>query len=397
MLANVTCPACHHKFWLDESQMGSRQICPSCNSPFFAGKSMAEARVGAPAGPAAQAGYAKTMLTDDSAPPIKYNCPRCKAALEAASSEAGTKKNCPQCTQRHQVPAQLKLEPSAAGPNLNKTMLAGDESAAPKPPIKYNCPNCKKPLEAPAEQAGMKNNCPSCGQRLQIPAAPAGAPSLNKTRLATDAGAGTASPAAYSADGGRGSVPAAAGAAPAAVAWPQYVTPRNVALAVGALLALWIVISLLRPPTPIVDKKAEADLQVALEKVRGEFELKKQERDQEFKRQQAELDRRETEKRRYEEQKDRDDRDHREALLRIEDENQKKKFDREYKLAQQKKEDADREKERQHQEEMERAKDRLAAKQRELDAANQRQQTIITAPQPVYYPPWYSPHRYWWW
>ena len=56
---------------------------------FFAGKSVAEARPGAQpvatAQPvaAAQPSYAKTMI-GDMAPPIKYNCPRCKAPLEAA-------------------------------------------------------------------------------------------------------------------------------------------------------------------------------------------------------------------------------------------------------------------------------------------------------------------------
>src|SRR5438045_1204352 len=102
MLANVTCPNCQHRYYLDEGQMGSRQICPKCQAAFFAGKSSAEAKAGgspmlAAAAAAAQASYGKTMITEE-APPIKYNCPRCKTALQAEAIEAGTKKNCPNCT-----------------------------------------------------------------------------------------------------------------------------------------------------------------------------------------------------------------------------------------------------------------------------------------------------------
>src|SRR5689334_12482094 len=105
MHANVTCPNCHHKYWIQEGDMGSRQTCPNCQATFFAGASVAEARsgVGSATAAATQPSYARTMMVD-SAPPIKYSCPRCKAPLEAAAAEAGTKKNCPQCTQRHQVP-----------------------------------------------------------------------------------------------------------------------------------------------------------------------------------------------------------------------------------------------------------------------------------------------------
>src|SRR5438067_6209531 len=163
MLHNVTCPACQHRYVLDESQMGSRQTCPKCQSVSFAGKSTPESRpsaASAASAASAQASYAKTMV-GEAAPPIKYTCPRCKAPLEAEGIEAGMKKNCPNCTQRHQVPAAPKPEPAAPAPALNKTMLAGDETAAPPPPpIKYNCPNCKKPLESPADQAGTKRNCP---------------------------------------------------------------------------------------------------------------------------------------------------------------------------------------------------------------------------------------------
>src|SRR4051812_12289689 len=127
MFSNVTCPACQHKYWLPEGEMGKRQTCPNCQSPFFAGKSVPETQQAAASGSSAQPSYARTMLADN-AQPIKYNCPRCKTPLEAPASEAGTKTNCPNCTQRLQVPSQPKPEPAPA-PNLNKTMLAGDESS----------------------------------------------------------------------------------------------------------------------------------------------------------------------------------------------------------------------------------------------------------------------------
>jgi DNA-directed RNA polymerase subunit RPC12/RpoP len=171
--------------------MGKQQICPNCRSPFLAGHSTAQA--------AAAPGYNKTVLGEIE-PPIKFNCPRCKKLLEVPAIEVGTKRACPECGQRLQVPAPPAPPKQPVQPNLNKTMLAADESQPPPPPIKYNCPNCKKPLESPANEALTKKNCPYCGQRLQVPAAqPPGSPqpNLNKTILASDEGRGQpyASPA----------------------------------------------------------------------------------------------------------------------------------------------------------------------------------------------------------
>src|SRR5437660_407532 len=128
MMSSVMCPTCQHKQLLPESEMGKLQNCPSCRSSFVAGKSTAQSR-GAPfpppSSPSQPPGFNKTMLADSGAP-IKYNCPRCNAALEAPASQAGTKINCPQCTQRLQVPATSKAAPPPT-PGLNKTMLASDE------------------------------------------------------------------------------------------------------------------------------------------------------------------------------------------------------------------------------------------------------------------------------
>jgi len=402
MLANVTCPSCQHKFWLDEGEMGNRQVCPSCNSPFFAGKSVAEARMSASsaAAAAAQPSYAKTMI-GESAPPIKYNCPRCKTALEAASIEAGTKKNCPNCTQRHQVPAQAKLESMAPAPNLNKTMLAGDESAAPpRPPIKYNCPNCKKEFESPADQAGTKKNCPSCNQRFQIPAAPLagpGTPNLNKTRLATDESAGpvSAPQGGYAADGARGSSPVAPGTAPAAGgAWPPYVTPRNVALAIIVLLLLLIVVPAVWRNGAHADSEALAKAQLDLEKLKAEIALKKLAVDEQA-RAEADEDRRNEERREKRRlQQQREDEEYRRRMADLDDDARRAEESRRRK-AKEKLDMEDREDERKHKQKMDKLREEREAAKREQDEA---QQKIDKQPPPpvVHYPP-YNPRYYWPW
>jgi DNA-directed RNA polymerase subunit RPC12/RpoP len=124
MFTLVTCPTCQHKFTVPEAAMGKRHTCPSCQSPFLAGKSVGEAEVPMRYAPAPVAALNKTML-GETAPPITYNCPRCKKPLESPAIEAGTKKPCPACGGRLQVPA---APPASAMPNLNKTILASDET-----------------------------------------------------------------------------------------------------------------------------------------------------------------------------------------------------------------------------------------------------------------------------
>lgn len=143
MMSFVTCPTCQHTLKIEEGQMGRRHTCPSCNSPFLAGASH-----GAGAPPAASPPINKTMLGEIE-PPIRYNCPRCKKALEDPASEAGTKKPCPYCGQRVQVPVAKAVAP------LNKTMLGQAEADAPST---SNVPTAKSLPEARLER------CLECGR-----------------------------------------------------------------------------------------------------------------------------------------------------------------------------------------------------------------------------------------
>jgi DNA-directed RNA polymerase subunit RPC12/RpoP len=59
--------------------------------------------------------------------------------------------------------------------------------AEPEPLIRYTCPRCLKPLEAPVSSAGQKSHCRECSQRLQIPQPYAPPPpAINKTILAVE-------------------------------------------------------------------------------------------------------------------------------------------------------------------------------------------------------------------
>ncbi|GIW81563.1 MAG: hypothetical protein KatS3mg105_3370 [Gemmatales bacterium] len=179
------CPSCDTRFSIPEAKVGTRQICPHCQTPFVVGKGVIEppSMLSMEKPSMLSQSLASTMLGQVEEM-IRYKCPRCQKPLEAPKSEAGVKKPCPACGQRLQVPAPST---PAGDPSLNKTLLAEEQSTAPPPPIHYNCPKCKTPLESPATEAGRKKPCPKCGQRLQIPyPSSSGASNLNKTLLAEE-------------------------------------------------------------------------------------------------------------------------------------------------------------------------------------------------------------------
>jgi DNA-directed RNA polymerase subunit RPC12/RpoP len=405
MLANVTCPSCQHKHWIPEGEMGSKQTCPKCQASFFAGASVAEPRTGT-ASPSMQASYAKTMVTDPDAPPIKYNCPRCKSPLEAPALEGGTKKNCPNCTQRHLVPAASKPEPApaAAGPALNKTMVASEDGAAPvRPPIKFKCPACGKPLEVPAEQGGTKRNCQYCNQRLQVPmpSPAAAAPNPNKTMLATEEGAARPGPVvgSYLTDAARGSAGAAAGAAAAENPWKQLLTPKNVLIGVLVLLLLLLVVpAVIRGGKGPVDPEAQAKHDLEVQKLKQEVELKKMELDRQAK--DAADARKQIEEmmRSLREKEDRTRELERRKLAEIDDEGRKAALARQLEEQRKERERERLEMEQKNKQMLAEYEQRLKETQRNLEQSQQKQQTVIQqVPQPIVYPP-YSPRYYWpWW
>jgi DNA-directed RNA polymerase subunit RPC12/RpoP len=291
MFAAITCPACQHKFSIPEGAMGKRQTCPNCHSPFLAGKSVAEAEVPMKFQAAAAAPINKTMLGEIE-PPIKYNCPRCKKELEAPAIEAGTKKPCPSCGQRLQVPAAAAPPLGAPQAGLNKTILAADESKAE--PIRYNCPNCKKPLESPPIEALSKKNCPACGQRFQIPAAStngAPRPNLNKTVLASDESREQPS-------GAPAGAPASAPATTVSASQPTGQAPlfRRPLVIGGAVGGVVVVLLLLTCVLSIFigsgDRKALADSQKELEALKAKLQ-----KDQEAAERRMEQEKRDNEQR----------------------------------------------------------------------------------------------------
>jgi DNA-directed RNA polymerase subunit RPC12/RpoP len=142
--------------------MGQRRTCPKCEAVFIAGKSVAESAgrvngtsrrglleraaeeqqaapqvAAAATKPVPGSGADRTMLAELDAL-IRYNCPRCKKPLESPASEGGTKKPCPSCGGRLQVPAAPPPASAAAATGLNKTLLADaavPQSFAPRPTV----------------------------------------------------------------------------------------------------------------------------------------------------------------------------------------------------------------------------------------------------------------------
>ena len=421
MIARVMCPACQYKISIPEGEMTKRQVCPNCQSPFIAGKTEAEAAMSPPPSMLAsrpprekseaeaamppQPGYVRTMLAD-TAPPIKFNCPRCKAPLEAPASEAGVKKPCSACGQRLQVPAAPPPPaPVAAQPNLAKTMLAGDESrAAPAaPPITYNCPNCKKPLQSPSNEAGIKKPCPFCNQRLQVPTA-ATAP-VNKTMLATNEGnaAPGGLPSGYPMPAGT-PVAAASGAAQGAAPVPtgitigsMTITRQQLAIGVGVFILLLVVVPAVIRGGKTEDTAAIAKNQQELEKLKAEIEVKKNEGER-LKLSEAEIRRRlDGMDALIRAQDDKNREEHRQAMNAITDDNKRREQEQRYADKQRSWEQEKQKMAAEQQKLLADAKASLEANEKALKEAQNKQQTIIQQPPPYYYHPPYHYRYYYPW
>lgn len=71
---------------------------------------------------------------------IAYKCPACLASLDADDNDAGTKKDCPKCGQRLQVPPAAR----------NRTTLAPRESNGQRPPTPEPVAAAVQPRQAPS-------------------------------------------------------------------------------------------------------------------------------------------------------------------------------------------------------------------------------------------------------
>lgn len=187
MFTKVACPTCAHGFSVPEGQMGRRLSCPNCQCLFVAGKTAADESpipkpVAAVRPPPVAPSVNKTVLGEIE-PPVRYSCPRCKMSLESPASESGTKKPCPSCGQRLQVPAPPPAHaPTAA---VNKTVLGVSEHVGravvhepeqelivpelvPDPPSSRASPPRVRCLECGRDLTGWMEaiTCSDCGSRL---------------------------------------------------------------------------------------------------------------------------------------------------------------------------------------------------------------------------------------
>jgi DNA-directed RNA polymerase subunit RPC12/RpoP len=340
VFASVHCPTCRHKFTIPEGAMGNRLTCPNCHAPFLAGKSVGEADVA------------------------------------------------------------VRTQPQAAA--LNRTMLA--ETA---PPITYNCPRCKKPLESPAIEAGTKKHCPGCGQRLQVPAAPPAAqPGLNKTILACNEG--NAAPASQRAETAFQAAAASQGPDPTVprfvsnlratgvpLWWPQTGAQRTFAI-IGIAIAAFFFLSFLTGPSK-ADLEKYKNAQVELEKLKAEIErdkaLLEQKKQFEAEKQRiwdAEMAANKARQDRLDQQRNLDQQNEKYRNDKAAAEAAKAKLDREQAEIDQRSRDA----EAKRNKDLEDLRAETARLQRELTQSNQRATTIIQQPAPYY--PWH-PWRYYPW
>ena len=173
MLAQISCPACQYQ--VVHPRRGHGQTPSLCQLPIplsFAGK----VRYGAPSRREPAAGVRPGLPKDHARRRGAGDQVQLPALQGAAGSSFHRGRHEETLYRLWTAVAGAGAPPPPRGPgsaahSLNKTMLAADEGLPAAPPIKYNCPSCKKPLESPASEAGVKKPCPACGQRHQVPAA----------------------------------------------------------------------------------------------------------------------------------------------------------------------------------------------------------------------------------
>jgi DNA-directed RNA polymerase subunit RPC12/RpoP len=122
MFMNVVCPTCGKKCRVAESALGQVAQCPACAQSFQCGsvspKSLQTFPV--PADRSAQVSLTPQVNTVDGiGNAVHYRCPRCARQLVSPAHQAGQKINCPDCSQRLQIPQtsenlqNSKVDPAA--------------------------------------------------------------------------------------------------------------------------------------------------------------------------------------------------------------------------------------------------------------------------------------------
>jgi DNA-directed RNA polymerase subunit RPC12/RpoP len=163
---NITCPHCGHKCRMPERMFGQRVQCPACSRLFQAGTK-------SPPSPETHPVAADKSDSVAAAPPvrlapaqadatIRYNCPRCRKALESPAPMAGQKLNCPDCGQRLQIP-QLPQAPA----NVPVQVVPAPPTSLPSPPVaEEQLPTVLAVAEDPPPEPERREHCLECGRDI---------------------------------------------------------------------------------------------------------------------------------------------------------------------------------------------------------------------------------------
>jgi DNA-directed RNA polymerase subunit RPC12/RpoP len=343
-------------------------------------------------------------------------CPTCHHKFSIPEGAMGERQTCPNCQSIFRAGKSVsetdgRSRPAILRASIDKTMLGEMD-----PPIRYNCPRCKKQLESPASEAGAKKPCPSCGGRLQVPAAPPAAAAqngLNKTLLASDESNGAhiapqpvaSAPAPLPQAPSVTVSPAAAAPQPAGNQglWPLSPTARTYAIRglVAAGVLLVVLFFLGRNAAQAENEKFLANQKQELDKARADIEqklammneqrrLEKEERSK----WEAMVAKHEVDQRRLEDQRELDRRN----LAYINDQKlaaeAKDKLDREQRRLEDERRTAKAERDKADLE----MRLKMEALQKQLESAKTKETTIITQPAPpAYILPWHGRYYHPWW
>lgn len=170
MLMTVTCPCCGQKCRVPESALGQAVQCPVCANCFQCGSLSPRSLTTKPILPLASPRAVDTVPQARDAQPqlgerIHYRCARCGMSLESAAEMAGQKLNCPNCTQRLQIPsvpppAPVHALPISPAPGLPAAPVTS--TSMPAKPTKRKLVRKAKAVAAPPP-VERRENCLECG------------------------------------------------------------------------------------------------------------------------------------------------------------------------------------------------------------------------------------------